>query len=152
MGYPGSGRIIKYDIPKGPTRSIVVNAAVGNNAALAKAVLKDTKLKELLLVEVINEIKREIRLYSKDSECLLKQKTPEDIRKFCNESFYKQLFEKCPKLAILIGSVSKPGNLKGKLPPLGDETNSRFRNAVCMATAICLHQYNQLVEFCPLQD
>ena len=107
----------------------------------------------ILLVEVINEIKREIRLYAKDSECLLKQKTPEDIRKFCNESFYKQLFEKYPKLAILIGLVSKPGNLKGKLPPLGDETNNHFRNAVCMATAICLHQYNQQInEFCPLQD
>ena len=39
----------------------------------------------LIMVEVINAIKREIRRYSKDPECLLKLKSPGDIRKFSNE-------------------------------------------------------------------
>ena len=54
----------------------------------------------LIMVEVINAIKREIRRYSKDPECLLKLKSPGDIRKFSNESLYQQLLVKCPKLAV----------------------------------------------------
>ena len=144
LGYPGTGRIVKHDVTSGPKRSIVVNAACGNNNALAKAILKDTNLKELILVGIINYIKREIRMYSKDRECLLKQKTPADIREFSSELLYQQLWVKCPKLAVLITSISQPGNLKGKLPPLADsKSNHRLRNSVCMATAVCLHQYNQ---------
>ena len=92
---------------------------------------------------IINEIKREIRVYAKDPECLLKQKTPADITKFSNEFFYKQLFSKCPNLAMIIASISQPGNLKGSLPLLSDEVDNRFQNSVCMAAAICLRQYNQ---------
>ena len=56
----------------------------------------------LIMVEVINAIKREIRRYCKDTECLLKLKSPGDIRKFSNESLYQQL---------LIGEVSKASSL-----------------------------------------
>ena len=98
----------------------------------------------LIMVEVINAIKREIRRYSKDPECLLKLKSPGDIRKFSNESLYQQLLVKCPKLAVFIASICQPGNLKGNMPLLSDaETTNRFRNAVSMATFICLRQYNQ---------
>lgn len=143
LGYPGSGRIVKHNVASGPARSIVTNAACGNNSALAKAVLKDTNLKELILVGIINEIKREIRLYSKDPECLLKRKSPADIRKFTNELLLQQLLEKCPKLAIVIASICQPGSLK-TLPSLANsDHDNRFRNSVCMATAVCLHQYNQ---------
>ena len=92
------------------------NAACGNNSALAKAVLKDQELKDLILMEMINEIQKEIRLYSKDPVCLLKLKSPADIRRFSNESFYQQLLVKCPKLAVLLSCLSQPGNLKGNLP------------------------------------
>lgn len=98
----------------------------------------------LIMVEVINAIKREIRRYCKDTECLLKLKSPGDIRKFSNESLYQQLLVKCPKLAVFIASICQPGNLKGNMPLLSDaETTNRFRNAVSMATFICLRQYNQ---------
>lgn len=143
LGYPGSGQMSKFDVEHGSTRSIVKNAACGNNSALAKAVLTDANLKELILVGIINEIKKEIRLYAKDPECLLKLKTPRDIRNFSNESLYQQLLVKCPKLAVIIGSISQPGNIKGKLPDLLAESSHRFQNSVCMATSICLHQYNQ---------
>ena len=142
LGYPGSNKIVRHDVAKGPVRSIVVNAACGNNSALAKAVLKDTNLKEQILMGIINEIKREIRVYAKDPECLLKQKTPADITKFSTEEFYKQLFSKSPNLVMIIASVSQPGNLKGRLPFLA-EVDNRFRNSVCMAAAICLRQNNQ---------
>ena len=66
----------------------------------------------LIMVEVINAMKREIRRYSKDPECLLKLKSPGDIRKFSNESLYQQLLVKCPKLAVFIASICQPGNLK----------------------------------------
>ena len=98
----------------------------------------------LIMVEVINAMKREIRRYSKDPECLLKLKSPGDIRKFSNESLYQQLLVKCPKLAVFIASICQPGNLKGNMPLLSDaETTNRFRDAVCMATSICLRQYDQ---------
>ena len=98
----------------------------------------------LIIVEVISAIKREIRRYSKDPECLLKLKSPGDIRKFSNESLYQQLLVKCPKLAVFIASICQPGNLKGNMPLLSDaETTNRFRDAVCMATSICLRQYDQ---------
>ena len=71
--------MVRHDLAKGPVRSIVVNAACGNSGALTKAVLKDTSLKEQILVGIVNEIKREIRVYAKDPECLLKQKTPSEI-------------------------------------------------------------------------
>lgn len=67
---------------KSTTGSVVKNAACGNNSALAKAVLKDQELKDLILMEITNEIKKEIRLYSKDPACLLKLKSPADIRRF----------------------------------------------------------------------
>lgn len=38
--------------------SVVKNAACGNNSALAKAVLKDQELKDLILMEITNEIKK----------------------------------------------------------------------------------------------
>ena len=129
---------------KSTTRSVVKNAACGNNSALAKAVLKDQELKDLILMEMINEIKKEIRLYSKDPACLLKLKSPADIRRFSNESFYQQLLVKCPKLAVLLSCLSQPGNLKGNLPDFKEaEIINQFRNSVCMAASICLHQYNQ---------
>ena len=56
---------------------------------------------------IVNEIKREIRVYAKDPECLLKQKTDVDITKFSNEVFYKQLFSKCPNLSMIIASISQ---------------------------------------------
>ena len=90
---------------KSTTRSVVKNAACGNNSALAKAVLKDQELKDLILMEMINEIKKEIRLYSKDPACLLKLKSP--------AVFYQQLLVKCPILAVLLSCLSQPGNLKG---------------------------------------
>ena len=46
------------------TRSIIKNTAWGNVSALAKAVMKDRQLNDLIMVEVINAIKREIRTYS----------------------------------------------------------------------------------------
>ena len=47
------------------TRSIIKNTAWGNLSALAKAVMKDSQeLNDLIMVEVINAIKREIRTYS----------------------------------------------------------------------------------------
>ena len=129
---------------KSTTRSVVKNAACGNNSALAKAVLKDQELKELILMEITNEIKKEIRLYSKDPACLLKLKSPADIRRFWNESFYQQLLVKCPDLAVLLSRVSQPGNLKGNLPDFKEaEITNQFQNSVCMAASICLHQYNQ---------
>lgn len=82
MGYPVSGKITEYTVEKSTTRSVVKNAACGNNSALAKAVLKDQELKDLILMEITNEIKKEIRLYSKDPACLLKLKSPADIRRF----------------------------------------------------------------------
>ncbi|CAH3019463.1 unnamed protein product [Porites evermanni] len=106
--------------------------------------MKDRELNDLIMVEVIYAIKREIRRYSKGPECILKLKSPGDIRKFSNESLYQQLLVKCPKIAVLITSICQPGNLKGNMPLLSDvETTIRFRNAVCMATSICLHQHNQ---------
>ena len=87
---------------------------------------------------IVNEIRREIRVYAKDPECLLKQKTPADITMFSNEVFYIQLFSNCPNLAMITASIFQPGNLKGKLPFLTDEVDNRFRNSVCMAAAICL--------------
>ena len=73
-----------YLIEKSCHRSIIRNAACGNNSALVKAVYKDCTLKEFVLVELINEIKKEVRQYAKDTECLLKLKSPEDIRKLHN--------------------------------------------------------------------
>ena len=111
---------------------------------MAKAALKDQELKDLILMEMINEIKKEIRLYSKDPACLLKLKSPADIRRFSNESFYQQLLVNCPKLAVLLSCLSQPGNLKGNLPDFKEaEITNQFRNSVCMAASICLHQYNQ---------
>lgn len=95
-------------------------------------------------MEITNEIKKEIRLYSKDPACLLKLKSPADIRRFWNESFYQQLLVKCPDLAVLLSRVSQPGNLKGNLPDFKEaEITNQFQNSVCMAASICLHQYNQ---------
>ena len=95
-------------------------------------------------MEMINEIKKEIRLYSKDPACLLKLKSPADITRFSNESFYQQLLVKCPKLAVLLSCLSQPGNLKGNLPDFKEaEITNQFRNSVCMAASTCLHQYNQ---------
>lgn len=64
------------------------NAACGNNSALVKAVLKDQELKDLILMEMINEIKKEIRLYSKDPACLLKLKSPADFQMHHSTSNY----------------------------------------------------------------
>lgn len=95
-------------------------------------------------MEITNEIKKEIRLYSKDPACLLKLKSPADIRRFWNESFDQQLLVKCPDLAVLLSRVSQPGNLKGNLPDFKEaEITNQFQNSVCMAASICLHQYNQ---------
>ena len=89
-------------------------------------------------------MKKEIRLYSNDARCLLKLKSPADISKFSNGAFYQQLLDKCPTLAVLISCVTQPGNLKGNLPSFKDaDTTLQFRNSVCMAASICLHQYNQ---------
>ena len=134
----------EYNIANSVTRRIVKNVVCGNYSAAAKAVFKDVKLKDLVYVEVINEIKHEIRCYSKDSECLLKLTTPGGVRKFSNESFYQQLLLKCPKLAVMMASICKPGNLNRSLPFLTEmETGHKFRNSVCMETSICRHQYNQ---------
>lgn len=116
------------------------NAACGNNSASAKAVLKDQELKDLILMEMINEIKKKIRLDSKDPACLLKLNSPADIRRFSNESFYQQLLVKSPDLAVLLSRVSQPGNLKGNLADFKEtEITNQFRNSVCMAASICLH-------------
>ena len=133
-----------YLIEKTCHRSVIRNAACGNNSALVKALYKDCTLKEFVLVELINEIKKEIRQYAKDKECLLKLKSPQDISKFSNLSLYHQLLLKCHQFLMMIGSISKPG--KGKsLPPLADEKESKFINSVCMAASICLHQCNKLL-------
>ena len=102
----------EFKFQKNTTRSIIKNAAWGNVSALAKAVMKDRELNDLIMVEVINAIKREIRTYSKDPEYILKLKSHGDIRKFSHESLYQQLLVKCPKLAVLIASIRQPGNLK----------------------------------------
>ena len=144
LGYPNTGKIDKFKIDDPSPRSIIRNAASGNNNALVKAVYKDSNLKELVLVEAINDMKKEIRQYAKDPECLLKLKSPEDIQKFSNQSLYHQLLLKCPKLAVIIGSLCQPGKIKS-LPPLADEDGHKFINSVCMAASICLHQYNQML-------
>ena len=91
LGYPNTGKVDTYLIEKSCHRSIIRNAACGNHSALVKAVYKDCTLKEFVLVELINEIKKEVRQYAKDTECLLKLKSPEDIRKFSHLSLYHQL-------------------------------------------------------------
>ena len=91
VGYPISGKMSEFKLEKNTTRSIVKNAAWGSVSALAKAVMKDRELNDLIMVEVMSAIKREIRTYSKDPECILKLKSPGDIRKFSNESLYQQL-------------------------------------------------------------
>ena len=144
LGYPNTGKVDTYLIEKSCHRSIIRNAACGNNSALVKAVYKDCTLKEFVLVELINEIKKEVRQYAKDTECLLKLKSPEDIRKFSHLSLYHQLLLKCPKFLMMIGSICKPGKVKS-LPPLPDEKGFKFINSVCMAASICLHQCNQLL-------
>ena len=142
--YPNNGKIDKFKIDDPSPRSIIRNAASGNNNALVKAVYKDRNLKELVLVEAINDIKKEIRQYAKDPECLLKLKSPEDIQKLSNQSLYQQLLWKCPKLVAMIGSTCQPGKIKS-LPPLADVNDHKFINSVCMAASVCLHQYNQML-------
>ena len=144
LGYPNTGKVDKFKIDDPSSRSIIRNAASGNNNALAKAVYKDRNLKELVLVEAINDMKKEIRQYAKDPECLLKLKSPEDIQKFSNQSLYQQLLLKCPKLAVMIGSICQPGKIKS-LPSLADADGHKFINSVCMAASICLHQCNQML-------
>ena len=144
LGYPNTGKVETHVIEKTCYRSIIRNAACGNNSALAKAVYKDCTLKEFVIVELINEIKKEIRQYAKDTECLLKMKSPEGMRKFSNLALYHQLLLKCPKFVQMIGSMCKPGKIKS-LPPLADEDGSKFINSVCMAASVCLHQCNQLL-------
>ena len=92
LGYPNTGKVDKFKVDDPSPRSIIRNAASGNNNALVKAVYKDSSL--LVLVEAINEIKKEIWQYAKDPECLLKLKSPEDIQKFSNQSLYQQLLIK----------------------------------------------------------
>ena len=56
LGYPNTGKVDTYLIEKSCHRSIIRNAACGNNSALVKAVYKDCTLKEFVLVELINEL------------------------------------------------------------------------------------------------
>lgn len=84
VGYPISGKMSEFKLEKNTTKSIVKNAACGNVSALAKATMKDRELNDLIMIEVIYAIKREIRRYSKDPECILKLKSPGDLRKFGN--------------------------------------------------------------------
>ena len=94
LGYPNTGKIDKFQIDDPSARSIIRNVASGNNNTLAKAVYKDRNVKGLVLIEAINDIKKEIRQYPKDPECLLKLKSPENIQKFSNQSLYQQLLLK----------------------------------------------------------
>lgn len=55
--------------------SVVKNVVCGNIFVLVKVVLKDQEFKDFILMEMINEIKKEIRLYLKDFVCLLKLKS-----------------------------------------------------------------------------
>ena len=127
LGYPNTCKIDKFNIDDPSPRSIIRIAASGNNNALGKAVYKDSTLKELVLVEAINDMKKEIRQYAKKPECLLKLKSPEDIQKFSNQSLYQQLLLKCPKLAVMIGTICQPVKIKS-LPSLPDEDGQTFIN------------------------
>ena len=72
LGYPNTGKIDKFKIDDPSPQNIIRNVASGSNNALAKAVHKGRNLKELVLIEAINDMKKDIRQYAKDPECLLK--------------------------------------------------------------------------------
>ena len=124
-------------------RAIVKNIAFNNAKAVAKAVWKDTSLRDHVFLEALGSIKREVKNYAKDPTCVLKTASPAAVTSFTNGSFFNQLLQKCPKLSLVLSSIVQPGKAKLYTSEELLNLNSRSRNAICLAAASCLKQYNQ---------
>ena len=90
------------------------------------------------------EMKKEIKSYAKDRECMLKVSTPSVVTSFTNGAFFSQLLQKCPTLSLFLVNAAKTGKVLDSIhaEELLD-LSARARNAICLAAASCLKQYNQ---------
>ena len=70
-----------------------------NVKPIAKAVWKDMSMKEEVFLDFLHDIKKEVKKYAKDPECLLKVTSPEVVTSFTNEAFFDQFQAKCPRLS-----------------------------------------------------
>lgn len=85
------------------------NIALGNFKAIAKAALEHTELKEELFLEVLTEIKKEVKKYAKSGDCALRVTTPAVVTSFTNGSFLEQFMERCPKLCHVLTNIVNTG-------------------------------------------
>ena len=90
------------------------------------------------------EMKNEIKSYAKDRECMLKVSTPSVVTSFTNGAFFSQLLQKCPTLSLFLVNAAKTGKVLDSIhaEELLD-LSACARNAICLAAASCLKQYNQ---------
>ena len=73
-----------------------------------------------------------------------KVSTPCVVTAFTNSAFFSQLRQKCPKLSLFLVNAAKAGKVLDSIH--ADELldlSAHERNAICLAAASCLKQYNQ---------
>ncbi|KAL9984664.1 hypothetical protein ACROYT_G006985 [Oculina patagonica] len=100
-------------------------------------------MKEQVFLEVLSEVKGEVKKYAKDPECMSKVTNPAVVTSFINEAFYGQLQEKCPRLSLILAYGVKPRKARLYTSEELHCLSHKERNAICLAAASCLKQWNQ---------
>lgn len=88
-----------------------------------KPVAKYKAMKKQVFLEVLSEIKSEVKKYAKDPECMLKVTDPAVVTSLTNEEIDVQLQEKCPRLCLILAYVVKLGKARNNEP-------KKFKNCV----------------------